>query len=143
MIKHLFPNFLEDPADYHAVEEHWEQIWRDVLVAAGNPTGWRSPWLTTQFLNGRPFLDGDPIFSAVSTIQRRAIRVLQHAPENDSIDFEIWSETFGDPSSDAPLDVLVINCALSGEAAQFAQDCMISWVLARAVELSSKRIVRT
>src|SRR5262249_60301981 len=60
--------------------------------------------------------DGNPIFSAFSPTLRRGVRVIQHPPTLNTLEFEFWLDTFGgrliDPAS---IYELVIACALSTE----------------------------
>src|SRR6185437_14455104 len=110
MVAPLFPNFLHDEREYASAERSWRDLWERIRDSRQSLSHWHEPWLTTSYLNGKPFLDGDPIFSAISETDKRAIRVIQHEAESHELEVDFWAETFGD--DDDKIDVLVIDCAL-------------------------------
>jgi hypothetical protein len=73
--------------------------------------------------------DGDPIFSAVSSVRARGVHVIQHAPTSDALELETWVDQFGEEGRDDVIDQLVISCALSDEAAAEARRLMRSWIV--------------
>jgi len=122
----FFPNFLHNPADYAAAEQFWKKLWREVVGTTPLAGPWHEPWLTTIYLEGTPFPDGDPIFSAISQDHRLGLRVIQHEPAGHDVDFHPWETTFGDGPT--PTRVLVIDCALFPDAAHLATAAMRNWV---------------
>src|SRR5215469_13651272 len=113
MPQYLYRDFLGSPQQYAKAEAFWRGLWERMERLTGQRGEWKHPWLTTTFANGVPFLDGDPIFSAVSTARDLAIRVIQHEPEEGELDLDCWVDEFGDEWG--KVRVLVISCALSEE----------------------------
>jgi hypothetical protein len=130
----LFPNFLEDEAEYQAAESYWKVLWSET-PSQTVWKGWSEPWLITSFLNGKKFLDGDPIFSAISKTDRLAVRVIQHEPTSEDLDIDFWIDSFD--TGDLAVDVLVINCALSDASAQYSAYLLRSWLLTGKIVLTS------
>jgi hypothetical protein len=130
MVRNLFPNFLNDPAEYAAAERYWESLWSGVDQIRRRIAGWETPWLATRFADGTPMLDGNPIFSAASMRQARGVRAIQYAPQGDELVFDYWLGLFGASDIADPNAVveLVIACALSDQSAVLAQILMDAWV---------------
>ena len=61
----LYADFLNDPEEYTRAESFWKQRWEQLMEEVGQGGSWRTPWFNTTFVNGTPFRDGNPIFSAV------------------------------------------------------------------------------
>jgi hypothetical protein len=133
MARHLFPDFLHDSAQYAQAEAFWVRQWELLVRFTGQQAEWKHPWLRTASANGTPFLDGDPIFSAISHERRVAVRVIQHEAEDDGPGLDFWVDTFGDEGE--AVRVLVISCSLSDEAAIYARDLLYSWLEQGAVEV--------
>jgi hypothetical protein len=133
MARHIFPDFLHDVKKYAEAEAFWLQLWESLVRFTGQQAEWKYPWLRTASANGTPFRDGDPIFSAISTERRMAVRVIQHEPEGDGAEVDFWVDTFGDEGE--AVRVLVISCSLSDEAAIYARDLLYSWLEQGAVEV--------
>ena len=118
----LFPDFLTDPDEYTAAEQFWQAIWQDL-----NPSEhWVTPWLNTSFLNGQPFLDGNPIFSAYSPNVQRAVRIVQLEPDDEG-EMTWWLDKTVD-SCDRPLTRLTIACVLSEKNAAKSRDLLQQWI---------------
>lgn len=98
----MFESFLDDPREYAALEQLWEQLTRR-LVGEFAAQPWL-PWLRTTFADGTPMRDGDPICSFQSVDHRRAIRIVQ-APSLSIRD--VYFDRFGDET-----DVLVMRLGL-------------------------------
>jgi hypothetical protein len=133
MVRHHFPDFLEDAAQYAQAESFWFQLWESLVRFTGQQAEWKHPWLRTASANGTPFRDGDPIFSAISPERRMAVRVIQHEAEDAGPELDFWVDTFGDEGE--AVRVLVISCSLSDEAAIYARDLLYSWLEQGAVEV--------
>jgi hypothetical protein len=132
MVQHLYPNFLTEEREYKLSEKFWRNLWKEVVKEAGAAKEWKSPWL------GAPLRDGDPIFSAVSQAQGRAVHVVQHAPTSGSVEIVWWQDKFGEEGVDQVIDQLVISCALSQETASRARALVWSWVTRGVVEKAAK-----
>jgi hypothetical protein len=128
MVQHLFPRFLEDPAEYDQAEAYWRRLWDELARFAGQQREWRHPWLQTAYADGTPFRDGDPIFSAWCPSRKRGVRVIQNEPQEQELELDFWSDIVGDEWS-GEVQTLVISCALSKQAADLAQNLILSWML--------------
>jgi hypothetical protein len=126
MVKHLFPNFLNDPDQYRLSSEHWENLWQETDRHNRAVFGWRFPWVGT----GSPTIrDGNPIFSADSPTLRRGIRIIQHEPTEPGLEIQAWLDSYGGRSSDPEsIEELVIACALSDAASCAALSLMDVWI---------------
>lgn len=131
MANHLFPNFLCDPADYATAERYWLDLWSNLNPHEVEARGWKAGWITTTFADGTPMRDGNPIFSAISEKEGRAIRVIQFAPQEASTEFDYWLGIHGAGNLGSPdaIAELVIACALSDQAAATAQLLMNAWIV--------------
>ncbi|GAC1475312.1 MAG: hypothetical protein NVSMB9_27530 [Isosphaeraceae bacterium] len=126
MLTHLFPNFLSRDSEYFQAEGYWARLWERVNSLSKTAQAWQTPWLGT----GSPTLrDGNPIFSAYSPLSRRGIRIIQHPPTSDQVEFAFWLDTYGgsvtDPES---IQELVISCALSDASSESAFSILNAWV---------------
>src|SRR5690349_7245784 len=126
MITHLYSNFLRDDREYWLSEDHWLRLWEQLDPRVRDEFAWRQRWFEPL---PRALGEGNPIFSAVSPVLRRGIRVIQHEPTESGVEIQAWPDTFGggidDPDS---ISELVIACALSDEASRIAFSLMESWV---------------
>lgn len=123
MVKHLYKDFLTDPAEYAAAARYWVSQWESVPFFERQQYEWRQPWFASI-----PPQDGNPIFTAVSEPARKAIRIIQYAPTSSQLEFDFWLDSFGGKLID-PMSIreLVIACALSVEASRRALDLMSQW----------------
>ena len=126
MVTYRYRDFLSDPQQYAQAEAFWRDLWEQMGRLTGQRDEWKHPWLTTTFANGVPFLDGDPIFSAISRTRDLAVRVIQHEPERDEPELDYWVDEFGDEWN--KVRVLAISCALSVEVATYARDLFYAWM---------------
>jgi len=100
------------------------EIWGKIPEITRTIGGWRPNWFQPQAPR-----DGNPIFTAVSDVQRKAIRVIQYEPGGDTLELDFWLDTFGGgPTDPRAIRELVIACALSVESAQRARELIASWV---------------
>src|SRR5438105_15742731 len=120
MVKPLFPNFLNDPNEYHQAETLWRERWDELVRRVGQERQWVTPWLTTTFANGTPFADGNPIFSAVAPDRRLGVRVIQVEPSEEPRELSYWTDTFAEGEPEA-IKELVIACTLTP---QTLGDCL-------------------
>jgi len=126
MTQHVFPHFLTDASEYLAAEAYWISLWKSISEFDRRRFGWRQPW----FDFSDSLRDGNPIFTAYSESELKAIRIIQFAPTLSVPELDWWLDTFGGGSTD-PVAVreLVIACALSTESAIMASRLMQSWVV--------------
>jgi len=131
MVRYLCTRFLADAAVYEAAQARWRQLWERVVCAHPHEAEWQVPWFAPEFANGTPMRDGNPIFTAVSPTLRRGVRVIQHEPATDQLEFDNWTDTF---QGDEPIAELVISCALSEEAEERAYELMRRWITTGRVD---------
>jgi hypothetical protein len=136
MVQHLFPRFLDDPAEYAKAEAFWRSLWDELARFSGQQQEWRHPWLQTAYADGTPFHDGDPIFSAWCPSRKVGVRVIQNAPQQQELELNWWLDTVGDEWSGGEVHTLVISCALSRQAADLARDFILSWMRDGRVSVS-------
>ena len=122
----LYADFLNDPEEYTRAESFWKQRWEQIMEEVGQGESWRTPWFNTTFVNGTPFRDGNPIFSAVCPTRRLGVQVIQLDPTEDDLEFRAWTDTFGD-DEDA-IQKLVVVCTLTDRSAEQAMDAVKRWI---------------
>jgi len=135
MSEYIFPDFLADPSQYEAAEAQWRHGWDGLIRRLGKEGSWESPWHENTFGDGTPCRDGNPIFSAFSHAERRALRVIQQEPMSDPDELTFWTDTFarGEPEE---LAELVISCVLTERTFQKALGLIQQWVLQEELDLS-------
>jgi hypothetical protein len=133
MVTDLVRNFLTNSGGYDAAQRFWLALWREVLDGPEIVSGeWEQPWVANRLANGSELRDGNPIFSAFSPRLRRALRVIQHEPEEHELELAWWSDSStGDDGSN--VEELVISCAMSEEAERLARSLIKSWVSTGAI----------
>ena len=126
MVTNLYERFLEDPEHYEQSEQYWRRLWAEVVSDAGGWHTWLTPWMGT----GAPHIkDGNPIFSAISPVLRRGVRVIQLEPYEPGLDFQVWFEdTEPNPLDPENVHELVIACVLSDLAGAYARNVLEPWV---------------
>ena len=128
----LFSKFLTDTSEYANAEAYWAKLWSETPELQRRVGDWKANWFEPQSLK-----DGNPIFSAISPTDHKAIRVIQYPPTIDGVEFDFWIDTYGGTATDPrAIRELVIACALSPEAAQLAKRVMSSW-MAGEIEIAS------
>ncbi len=132
---YLCRNFLSDPAEYARAEALWREHWNELREHVKDRAEWKTPWLNTGFADGTPCRDGNPIFSAVSRLRRRGIRVIQFQPSTDPREMHYWIDTFDEGGHDQ-IEELVISCALTRGTLIDAMNLMSQWVDEGQIELS-------
>ena len=124
-----------DPADYNRAEALWKHHWEELREHVKNRDDWTTPWLSASFADGTPCRDANPIFSAVSSLHRRGIRVIQLQPSADPRELNFWIDTF-DEGGPNPIDELVISCALTRGTLIDAMNLMGQWVDEGQIDLA-------
>ena len=138
MVNHLYPGFLREDREYALSEEHWLGLWQQVDPPSRLHRGWQQPWFQPL---PRSLGEGNPIFSAVSPMLRRGIRVIQHAPTEPGLEIQAWPDVFGGSSSDPDrIEELVISCALSDQASEVALSLMEPWVKGERICFDEGRV---
>lgn len=120
----LFPEFLQDAAEYTLAEQYWFAVWRGL----GPSRDWVTPWLETCFANGEPCRDGNPIFSAFSRGRQRAVRVIQLAPDAEEPSMFACLDT-NETEDGEDVHCLVVWCVLSEETSARARELLSRWLM--------------
>jgi hypothetical protein len=132
---YLCSNFLSDPTEYARAEAMWTLHWEELREHARNRDDWTTPWLSASFADGSPCRDGNPIFSAVSAVYHRGIRVIQLQPSADPRELYFWTDTL-DEGGPNPIDELVISCALTRGTLIDAMNLISRWVDEGQIDLA-------
>jgi hypothetical protein len=129
----LFPEFLDNPSQYHQAETFWKTQWQDVVRGRDDEDDWEVPWLRNTFANGAPCLDGNPIFSAICRPKRIAVRVIQVRSLNDEDQFSFWTDTYatGEPKE---IRELVLSCVLTERTVYYCLDAISQWIDSQEVQ---------
>jgi hypothetical protein len=136
MINLMHKNFLKDPQQYALSEEHWLTLWQQVSIRMRTRFGWQQPWFQPL---PRDISQGNPIFSAVSPLLKRGVRVIQHEPTSAGLEIQAWPDTFGGSVTDPEcIRELVIACALSDVSASLALEIIEPWVSGYAVSFTTQ-----
>jgi hypothetical protein len=135
MVEYLFAHFLSDPREYAQAEALWCKHWDDLVHRLGQAWLWKTPWFNKAFANGTPCRDGNPIFSAVSPLQRLGVRIIQIEPADNPRELYVWTDTFAKGSPEA-IDELVISCVLTHQTLLDAVDLMKRWITEKEVGFS-------
>ncbi len=136
MVQHLFPHFLVNSDEYVQAEDFWRHLWDKLARVSGQKQDWQHPWLKTAYVDGTPFRDGDPIFSAWSPSRKLGIRVIQNEPLQEEPELNVWFDMIGDEWTHGEVRTLVISCALSDQVANLAEGFILSWMRDGAVSVS-------
>lgn len=121
----LFKNFLDDKRVYRLNQVFWK---KQIQKAMGKAQAPFAPWVTASFANGKPFFDGNPIFS-VRLSPQKALRIVQEEPESKTVEFGYWTEkTEFHPGLE--VEELVISLELSRESQLLAMEVIKEWLKA-------------
>ncbi len=133
MMTNLYEEFLEDHDHYEQSEQYWRTLWSEVVSEVGGGNKWQTPWMGT----GAPHIkDGNPIFSAISPVLRRGVRVIQLEPYGSGLDFQFWFEdTEPNPLDSENVRELVIACVLSDLAGACARKYLEPWVAGSPISM--------
>lgn len=116
----MFENYLEDENEYLALENYWVAVFSELLTEAKlNLEDWNCPHYNTFFSNGKKMMDGNPIFSAMSKIDGRIIRVIQDEPGGDD-ELRHWTDKGGKE--------LVVACAPTEKDIEEARGVLRNWI---------------
>jgi hypothetical protein len=130
MVKHIYKNFLSDPEEYRLAIEYWQALCKFALRLSDSQEVWE-PWLNTHFVNGKPFQDGNPIYSLISKGAKKGIRIIQEELNSNDIEIAAWLNTFGEDDADPNSNIqeLVIVCTLSEETSKIASSLIQKWAI--------------
>lgn len=73
----MFEGFLSNPEIYKYLEQDFERIFAALLEKEQmNKEDFKIPYYNTCFANGKPFMDGNPMFSAKNLVTGNTLRVV-------------------------------------------------------------------
>ncbi|MBK6904839.1 MAG: hypothetical protein IPH04_19040 [Saprospirales bacterium] len=119
----LFKNFLDDKRVYRLNQAFWRKQIRKTL---GKDFPLSTLWVRETFNNGRPFYDGNPIFSARLSSDK-ALRIVQEEPESNTVEFGYWTEKTSLDRGQV-VEEMVISLELSRESRQLAIDAIQKFI---------------
>jgi hypothetical protein len=122
MVKVLHPQFLEGRQQYAAAEQYWKDLFDQLAEERGYSY---RPYINNNFGDGTPMMDGNPIFSAYSPKLNRAVRVIQHEPEDKDAIVSWTNDTEWEDGT--PFTELVISLVLTEKTAADAQEKIRDW----------------
>lgn len=113
----LYPNFLDDLAQYEQAEAYWQRRWSELIRKERQEHLWKSPWLKANINHSMPTPDGKPIFSAICEKYSYAIRVNQLDPSKNRSECTHWSDAYGDLDE---ITVVVVACTMTEQHVRHA-----------------------
>jgi hypothetical protein len=120
--------WLESGQEYDLAESFWREPWRGLVAAKGTAELWRVPWFKGEYLDGTPIRDANPIFSAVSPVLGKGVRIIQFEPTTNRCEIGYWMDAREGETEDETIRELVISCALSEQAVQRAANLLREWI---------------
>ena len=128
MSDYLYERFLDDRLVYVAARAFWFRQARGVLPH------WQAlpQYLTERFGDGELFFDGNPIFNAINTSTRKALRIVQESPTEFGdvyISFVVEKKLFWrDARRTESIQERVIVLTLTRESLAKAKQEMRAWL---------------
>ncbi|MCB0593025.1 MAG: hypothetical protein H6557_36390 [Lewinellaceae bacterium] len=119
----LYKSFLADESEYHLAEQYWKETFEQIIAPMGY--SYRG-YLNTNFVDGTPLQDGNPIFHAYVPEVGRALRIIQEEPEEPA-DFCCWENETEWPDGTL-LSELVISLVLTEETKAQAEEAIRKWL---------------
>jgi hypothetical protein len=119
----IHPEFLTNRNEYAQTIAFWRELWESI-----NPelrADWVTPWLASV---PEALQDGNPIFSAISRSQHRALRIIQLDPADNGEPLQSWIDWFGQMSDAEAVHEFVIACTLSQDVVPVIKGMIESWV---------------
>ncbi len=120
-MQHLYKNFLSDASVYAQSRMLWENA---AISLLGEDLYF--PFYHDSFLNTKPFLDGNPIFSAQNKKNGRVIRIIQEEAESTNPQIAFWHKNIETENGDA--DELIIALELSDITEIITYALMKAWL---------------
>jgi hypothetical protein len=132
----LYPNWMSDPLEYDAAVSFWTDLLGPIIVQA--PRVWKIPWSENVGVDGTPFRDGNPMFSAVAVDGSRGFLIREELLI-DAPEIFAWINRYGegDPSyaDGLGMPVLVLTSQrISGEIALAFSKMLESWAVLETME---------
>lgn len=114
-----FDAYLNDEQVYISLKNFWIDLFFDILDEKGlEKSDWIAPFYSTRYANGESFMDGNPIFSALS-IDNRIIRLIHENLDEVESHWEEMNEE---------KDELVIVCGLPSKSADAVANLIRNWL---------------
>ncbi|MEH1912309.1 MAG: hypothetical protein V7L05_19450 [Nostoc sp.] len=85
--------------------------------------------MNVHFVDGTPFLDGNPIYSLISPDSKKGICINQDQATTEKVSIAAYMDKFGSIDDEENfIEELVIVCELSEESVQLASELIEVWV---------------
>ena len=127
MAEFLYADFLNDKRVYNLAQGSWKRLLNSLLKEHAYTY---TPYIN-QVQNGQKEYDGNPIFSAFIPEIKRAIRIIQVAPEEDGDDISAWIDDIelNGKTKAQKTPELVLDLKLSKKAKSIAKNLIAKWVV--------------
>jgi hypothetical protein len=126
MQKYLFHNFLNDKLVYQICQLYWQTKMEYFFEI--NRIEDPKPYLTTKFINGTDFANGNPMVNYFCLKLNKAIRIIQEEPNDKNTDIAAWIDDF-EMNENQIIEELVISIHHTPETEQIAFDLISKWVI--------------
>jgi len=120
----LYANFLTNKRVYNLAQAYWKRLFDRLAKACG--FAW-SPYIN-QMQGGKKEYDGNPIFSAYVVSKNRAVRIIQAAPEEGSMEISVWVDSIELKDGKSPVPELVMDVVLSPATKDLAEKLVEGWL---------------
>ncbi len=121
----LFPDFMDQAANYDATEGFWKSKLDHIAEVNGFLY---TPYINIFSSNGHKHRHGNPIFSAKVNATNRAVRIIQEQAEHPDDQFiSAWLDSIVIDEA-KPLQELVIALVLSEETLVVAENLISLWL---------------
>jgi hypothetical protein len=125
MSKFLYADFLENKRTYNLAQGSWNRLLTSLLKEYEYT---HTPYIN-QTQNGEKEYDGNPIFSAFIPEIKRAIRIIQIAPQEEGDDISAWLDDIALNAKAEKTAELVVDIKLSQASKRIAKDLIHKWIL--------------
>ncbi|MEM8524120.1 MAG: hypothetical protein AAGG68_05740 [Bacteroidota bacterium] len=130
----FFEDFLLDHDIYDANERWWDCGIQFLLMPYQIEY---QPYINAKFRNGKKFYNGNPMYNALVSNQKRAFKIIQENPkETDRLVITAWVDSF-ENDDDEQIEELTISMILSNKTNKIAQDWIEKWL----VELVDEKVI--
>ncbi len=125
MVHHLYVNFLENKKVYNLVQGYWRQLFSQLSQKKQLHF---VPYLNMETRKGTKEYDGNPVFNAWEKTLNRTVRIIQVAPQEETLEVSAWMDTIELTPNEAPVPELVLSVVLSRESYAVAARLITTWM---------------
>jgi len=128
-VSRLYEDFLVDEGQYRCSEDLWRELVMEAAELYGGRSDWK-PWLPAEYWDGSPRVpEGNPMFDVRSERLGRALRIIQHAAMQPTVEVDAWISPFDYSEYGAGRgEELSVSCALSEEAVKVVRRLVQQWM---------------